>query len=291
MHHMLPHTPVGPPRGYSLRVAVARTSGPGTGLRRRTKHLVLRAVDHAPERVQRRVTWWRRGHHRFGSLRRLTPVSSVYGFDRGLPIDRYYIEAFLARQVPSPGYSGGALHGRVLEVGGREYVDQFATFAAEPAPGHVHRVDVLHANAANPEATIVGSLTDLDALPEHAFDCIVCTQTLHVIYDARAVLRTLHRGLRPGGTLLLTAPGITRSCLPDRDAWGDWWRFTARSLARLLGEVFDAADVEVEAYGNVLSATAFLYGFAAEELKPAELELRDPDFEVILAARARKAVG
>jgi SAM-dependent methyltransferase len=263
-------------------VAVARTSGRGTGLRRRTKDLVLRAVDHSPERVQRRVAWWRRGHHRFGSLRRLTPVSAAYGFDRGVPIDRHYIEAFLARQVPSPGYSSGSIHGRVLEIGGREYVDTFGS-------GHVDRVDVLHANASNPEATIVGSLTDPEALPGDAFDCIICTQTLHVIYDARTVLRTLHRGLKPGGTLLLTAPGITRSCLPDRDAWGDWWRFTALSLRRLLGEVFDPARVDVESYGNVLSAAAFLYGFAADELKPAELELRDPDFEVVLAARARKA--
>jgi hypothetical protein len=54
--------------------------------------------------------------------------------------------------------------------------------------------------------------------------------------------------------------------------------------------VFEPADVHVEAYGNVLSATAFLYGFAADELREAELDLRDPDFEVILGVRAtRKA--
>jgi hypothetical protein len=269
-------------------VAVAETSSSGWGVRRRARTAILGVVARSPESVQRRVEWWRRGHHHFGSLRRLTPVSTVYGFDRGLPIDRYYIEAFLARHIASPGYSGGSIHGRVLEIGGREYVDQFGVPGDASKPGHVHRVDVLHANASNPEATIVGSLTDPAALPAGAFDCIICTQTLHVIYDARAVLRTLHAGLGDGGTLLLTAPGITRSCLPDRDAWGDWWRFTAHSLQRLLGEVFDPADVHVEAYGNVLSATGFLYGFAADELRPAELDLRDPDFEVILAARATR---
>ncbi len=272
-------------------MAAADSSPPATGVRRRAKNAVLGVIARSPTRLQHRVEWWRRGHHRFGSLRRLTPVSTVYGFDRGLPIDRYYIEAFLARHAANPGYNGGAIHGRVLEVGGREYVDRFAILAAEPAAGRVHRVDVLHANASNPEATIVGSLTDPGALPPGAFDCIICTQTLHVIYDTRAVLRTLHAGLREGGTLLLTAPGITRSCLPDRDAWGDWWRFTAHSLQRMLGEVFDPADVHVEAYGNVLSATGFLYGFAADELRPAELDLRDPDFEVILAARATRSVA
>jgi SAM-dependent methyltransferase len=270
-------------------VPVAESSGSGRGLRRRAKDVVLDVVARSPEGVQRRVEWWRRGHHRFGTLRRLTPISTVYGFDRGVPIDRYYIEAFLARHAPSPGYSGGVIQGRVLEIGGREYVDRYGIAGTTPAPGRVHRIDVLHANASNPEATIVGSLTDPSALPAGAFDCIICTQTLHVIYDARAVLRTLHAGLREGGTLLLTAPGITRSCLPDRDAWGDWWRFTAHSLQRLLGEVFDPADVHVEAYGNVLTATGFLYGFAAEELHEAELDLRDPDFEVILGARATRS--
>ena len=34
----------------------------------------------------------------FGSLRRLNPVSTMFGYDRGRPIDRYYIEEdFLAR--------------------------------------------------------------------------------------------------------------------------------------------------------------------------------------------------
>ena len=58
---------------------------------------------------------------------------------------------------------------------------------------------------------------------------------------------------------------------------------------RMLGEVFDPADVHGEAYGNVISATGFLYGFAAEELRPAELDLRDPDFEVVLGARATRS--
>ena len=34
----------------------------------------------------------------FGDLRRLAPVSKEFGFERGLPVDRYYIEKFLAEQ-------------------------------------------------------------------------------------------------------------------------------------------------------------------------------------------------
>lgn len=216
---------------------------------------------------------------RMGSLRRMRPFSDSYGFERGLPIDRYYIEDFLTRIGEQQGYSGGVLQGRVLEIGGREYVDRF---------GRADQVDVLHENAANPAATIVGDLTVESTLPAGVFDCILCTQTLHVIYDFRAALQSLHRGLKPGGTLLATIPGITPGCRPDRDLWGDWWRFTSSSARRVFEETFPAEEIHVEAYGNLLSATAFLYGLAAHELKPEELRLRDPDFEVTIAIRARR---
>lgn len=219
---------------------------------------------------------------------RLTPTSSYFGFDRGTPIDRYYIQQYLSRFGGSEGYATGAIRGRVLEIGGREYVDRFG-IAGDPAdPASVRQVDVLHANAANQEATIVGDLEDPECLPEGTFDCIICTQTLHVIYDFRAALRTMHRGLAEGGVLLLTVPGITSACTPDRDEWGDWWRFTASSVRRLLGEVFAPEDVYAESYGNVLSAVSFLHGLAAEELRAGELDSRDPGYEVTVAARAVK---
>lgn len=223
---------------------------------------------------------------RWGSLA-LAPVSSNYGFDRGLPVDRWYVEHYLKRFAGHPGYAGGSIQGRVLEIGGREYADKFGAPAREPAIGVVHRVDVLHENDSNPEATIVGDLTQRGTLPEAVFDCIICTHTLHVIFDVRSALAELRRGLKPGGVLLLTAPGITRSCVPDRDAWGDWWRFTSQSLRRLAEEHFEPRDVTVEAYGNVLTATAFLYGLAAGELKESELTVRDPDFEVVIGLHAR----
>jgi SAM-dependent methyltransferase len=247
-----------------------------------------RCLSVLPLRERRRLRRWLRGPVRFGSLRRLSPLSPVYGLSRGLPVDRYYIESFLSRFVPQPGYAAGVIQGRVLEIGGREYVDRYGQWADAPTPGHVHRVDVLHASPVNPEATLVGSLTDEHSLPRDAFDCVICTQTLHVIFDTRAALHTLHRALKPGGTLLLTVPGITRSCVPDRDTWGDWWRFTSSSLRRLLEAEFPPDQIHVEAYGNVLTAAAFLYGLAREDLRTAELDSRDRDFEVLVTARAVK---
>jgi SAM-dependent methyltransferase len=238
--------------------------------------------------LRRRVA---RRRLRWSLADRRVPVSACWGFDRGLPIDRHYIESFLARFAPQEGYACGDLHGRVLEVGDRQYVDRFATVAERPGPGVVHHVDVLHENAANTAATVVGDVTDSDTLPAGAFDCIVATQVLCVIWEVRAALENLHRALKPGGVLLLTAPGITSALRPDRDHWGDWWRFTSSSLRRLLEDAFPGGRVQVEGYGNLQSATFFLHGLAAGDLSVQELDLRDPDYEVTIAGRAVKARG
>jgi SAM-dependent methyltransferase len=213
--------------------------------------------------------------------RGLEPVSRKFGFDRGLPIDRYYVEHFLARQAGIDEYGAGDVTGRVLEIGDDRYSRRFGK--------QVERSDVFNFSDVSPGVTIVGDLTREDDMPADAFDCIICTQTLLVLYDFRGAIRTMARGLKPGGVLLLTNPGISRLCRPDVDLWGDYWRFTSLSVRRLLEEVFPPENVRVEAYGNVLSATAALYGLAASELTHEELDLRDADYEVIVAARAVKA--
>src|SRR6202035_2497766 len=49
------------------------------------------------------------GWVRFGSLRRLQPVSRKFGYDRGTPISRYYIETFLKARKND-------IRGRVVEI-------------------------------------------------------------------------------------------------------------------------------------------------------------------------------
>jgi SAM-dependent methyltransferase len=245
---------------------------------------VLWAVRHPGGRL-RRATW----PATLGvAAVRGRPASLDYGFARGHPVDRYYIEDFLRRFGGTPDYVAGSIQGRVLEVGGRRYTDKFGTLSDTPAVGKVHQVDVLHVDASNPEATMVGSLTDPHTLPAGAFDCIMCIQTLHVIYDVHAVVRTVHAALRPGGTALFTVPGITSSCRPERDHWGDWWRFTEASARRLFQEAFPAENVQVEVYGNLTAAVALLAGIAAEELPQHRLRLRDPEYDVLIGVRAVK---
>jgi SAM-dependent methyltransferase len=241
-----------------------------------------------PKRMRRRIRWgYRRitarppvGTVRLGSLRRTAPISTSFGFDRGQPIDRYYIEKFLRRH----GEASDLIRGRVLEVQEAVYARQFGANAS------IERIDVLDINPDNREATLVADLADAPNLRSDAFDCIICTQTLLLIYDVHAAVRTLHRVLKPGGTALVTIPGISQICRPQgSEAWGDYWRFTTTSARRLFEDAFGPGEVTVEAHGSVLSAAAFLYGLAAEELTESELEARDPNYQLVIGVKAVKA--
>lgn len=212
---------------------------------------------------------------RFGSLRRLTPVSRKFGWDRGgLPVDRHYIEQFLQRHASE-------IAGHVLEVRDDTYARKFGG-------DRVVRTDVLHPTADNPKATIVADLTQAEHLPGDTFDCIILTQVLPFIPDVLAAVRTLHRLLRPGGVVLATMPGISQIVRYDMDRWGDYWRFTSLSARRIFECAFPSGGVQVEAHGNVLAATAFLQGLSSRELRPDELEYHDPDYEVLITVRAVK---
>ena len=210
----------------------------------------------------------------FGDLRRTTPISRDFGTDRGLPIDRYYIEAFLARHASD-------VQGAVLEVGDSVYTRRFGG-------DRVQRADIWHVDASNPRATIIGDLANPPPLAPAAFDCIVLTQTLQLVGDPAAALQTVHFLLRPGGVVLLTVP-----CLTSVVPWSQWgpswyWGFTAAGVDRLLANTFGAGQPHSTVYGNVLAATAFLHGLASQELTARELDFVDSDYQVVIAARATK---
>ncbi|CAA9295622.1 MAG: hypothetical protein AVDCRST_MAG26-4425 [uncultured Chloroflexia bacterium] len=204
-----------------------------------------------------------------GTLRRTAPLSSRWGYDRGTPVDRFYIERFLEQHRND-------IRGRVLEIKDSSYTDRFGT--------QVEARDVLDVDAANPSSTIVADLAAADIVPSDHFDCFVCTQTLGMIYDVRAAVGHAHRILRPGGVLLATLPALSRL---DRRL-PDYWRFTPASCNLLFGEVFGAANVAVESHGNVLAAIASMSGMAREELSLREMETRDERYPLVVTVRAVK---
>ena len=213
------------------------------------------------------------GRVAFGDLRRTRPIDAYFGWDRGQPIDRYYIERFLASH-------GADVRGHVLEVGDATYTRRFGE-------DRVTRSDVLHVDPDAPEATIVADLADGAGIPADAFDCIILTQTLHLIFDVPAAVATVHRILAPGGVVLATVPGISQV---DRGEWSDtwYWSFTAPAARRMFEARFAANEVTIEQHGSVLSAVALLEGLASHELTEAELSVDDEAYPVFVGIRAVK---
>lgn len=210
----------------------------------------------------------------FGDLRRTDPISRDFGYSRGTPIDRVFIEAFLDQRRAD-------IRGRVLEIGDDTYTRRFGG-------DRVVSAEVLHVATDDPAVTYVGTLEDGAGLPSDSFDCIVLTQTLQLVFDVDAALRTVQRVLRPGGVLLATVPGITQIA---SDQWSaTWsWSFTPYSIRHLLEAAMPGAVIDIAARGNVLTSTAFLQGIAAEELTTAEMDPDDPTFPMLITARAVKA--
>jgi SAM-dependent methyltransferase len=220
----------------------------------------LRALIRALRRGRRPV--W------LGSLGSTTPLSPDWGYARGTPVDRWYIDAFLRRHRQD-------ITGRVLEVKDSGYTDKYGDGVVERA--------VLDVDPGNELATYVADLADGGGLPSESYDCFVLTQTLQYIFDVRSAVATAHRLLLPGGVLLATVPVTSRVTEPPLT---DYWRFTPASVKALLGDVFGAGAVAVSAPGNVLAQIAFLEGMAAEDLDDLELEAADDRFPLIVCARA-----
>ncbi len=213
------------------------------------------------------------GSVRFGDLHRLEPLTRSFGYERGHPIDRYYIEKFLKQYEKD-------ISGHVIEIGDDRYTRMFGT--------GVTRSDVLDQAHPDSNPTIIADLANADHVPTDSFDCVIITQTLQFIYDVHAAVNTLHRILKPGGVVLGSLPSLSPICRCDMDRWGDYWRFTSAAVRKLFIECFEPDNIHVDSHGNVLVAMAFLQGMSAEDMTTQELDYKDQDYEVLITIRAAK---
>lgn len=203
----------------------------------------------------------------------ITPVSHLFGCDRGTPIDRYYIDKFLFENKSK-------ITGICCEIAEDTYCKKWGS--------DISRQEILHYDNTNPDATIVGDLTKHETLPANLLDCFVCTQTFNFIYDVKSAFQGAYQMLKPGGVLLATVAGLSQVSRYDMVRWGDYWRFTDLSLKRI-AEERGFKGVQVKIYGNAMSATAFVQGVAVEDLKDVRiLDEHDDDYQVTLGLIATK---
>lgn len=200
------------------------------------------------------------------------PVSTVFGLDRGMPVDRYYIEQFLQENRQY-------ITGDVLEIAENTYTEQFGS--------HVSNSYILHVNGG--EGNIIkGNFETGEGISPRMVDCIICTQTLPFLYDLSSAARNIVTMLKPGGAALLTVSGITQISRYDMDRWGHFWSFTNASLTKLFQQEAPLENITVKTYGNVKTAAAFLYGLSVEDLPEDVFSYHDPDYQLIITAVIRR---
>jgi hypothetical protein len=207
----------------------------------------------------------------WGVLASTNPFSDQFGIDRGTPIDRIFIDTFINQH-------SSLIRGQVLEIGDDRYSRRYV--------GDVTATDIVDVDPDNGSATLVADLARPGSLPLERYDCAIVTQTLQYVADLETAMHNLCDCLIPGtGALLATVPGIARVD-PGNGRPGDRWRFTPRGLFDLLAGVFAPDEIACVGYGDLHTATAFLYGLAAEDVGLASGAERTSDFPVVVCARA-----
>jgi hypothetical protein len=199
---------------------------------------------------------------RWGNLRRTFPFSATYGFERGTPIDRHYLHAFLAQQQR-------LITGHVLEVQTDSYTQRFGrgirrsdTFDIVPSPDVTYVCDFAHCET---------------AIPDRAYDCLLLPNTLPHFRELEPALSNAMRVVRPGGTILASAAGL----LPLTGDVPEYWRLSPDGWRERLSAAWPGASLEVAGHGNCLVAIAAQLGLALEELTHAELDAHDPRYPVL----------
>ncbi len=202
----------------------------------------------------------------------LRPISRSFGREFGTPIDRYYIEEFLLENKKY-------VCGTVMEIADNLYTRKFGS--------NVTVSKVLHINGWN--GTIKGDLSTGEGLVENDLDCLICTQTLQMIFDIEMALKNIHKTLKKGGVALVTIHGISQISMGDYSKWGEHWRVTrkaALTLARNAG--FEDEGVECFSYGNVKTAMCFLYGMCMEQLVESDFKYQDEQYPLVLGIKLKK---
>jgi SAM-dependent methyltransferase len=216
-----------------------------------------------PQATARLRCFWR-GYElpRWGNLRRTQPFSATYGFERGTPIDRYYLHQFFVRH-------GKLITGDVLEVQTTSTTERYGTA--------VKRADTFDIVPDFAPTYLCDFTAAPSPIPDRAYDCVLLPNTLPHFRDLDGGLANALRVVRPGGAILASAGGL----LPLTADVPDYWRFSPDGWRARLAAAWPNAEVTVEGRGNCLAAIAAQLGLAVEELSARELDAVDPRFPVL----------
>jgi SAM-dependent methyltransferase len=232
-------------------------------------NVIRKIVAKLPEAQKTRLARIRRPKFTYLLRPPTKPISNCHGFDRGTPVDRHYIEAFLEE-------NSSLIRGLCLEVTDAGYTRRFGR--------EVQRVDVLDINPGNKQANIICDLRRLDRIDDETYDCFILTQVLQYIDDLDAAVAEVARILKPGGSVLVTLPAlhVMEPLHPH------FWKFSTHSARYLFGKHFPADHLDVRGWGNVATGVASLVGLSQEDLPKRHMECHDPEYTCTISVRATK---
>jgi hypothetical protein len=188
-------------------------------------------------------------------------ISNDFGFSRGTPIDRYYIEKFIEK-------NRNYISGNVLEFGDNYYYKKYANSKNS-------RCDIFTSELefkTGRKDKIYGDLTKVNPENFTQYDCIICTNVLNFIFDIDSATIGITKLLKPNGICILTLAGYsTHISKYDYDRWGDYWRFTDKSAELLFNNYLEIVDKNL--YGNYFAASAQINGYSLEDIDPSMANL------------------
>ncbi len=190
----------------------------------------------------------------------LKPISTIYGFDRGMPVDRFYIEKFIETQKKS-------IRGRVVEIVDDKYIRMFGKDQVTKADV----IDLFPTKLAN----IHADLRNMPQVKSNTYDCVVITQTYNVMDDFESGIKEVSRILKPGGVVLVTVPVLS----PGWNLKVNFWRFGEKGLKSVFGKYFKT--VKVQGLGNQKACEYFWVGMATNDMTKMELEKQDDKYPLI----------
>ncbi|MGR4854902.1 class I SAM-dependent methyltransferase [Streptomyces violaceus] len=203
----------------------------------------------------------------WGQLRRLTPICPDFGISRGTPIDRHYLNQFIAE-------IRDLVQGDVVEIGGNDGNKDVYGFTRTSG---YRGLDIREA----PGVSLVGDAADPGIIPADSLDAIIAFNVLEHTARPWQVVDNMRQWLRKGGRAYCMVPSAQRLHGAPEDYW--------RPLPAALREMFGAwSEQTVYQYGNPMSVIASLMGVAAEELDTLELSTYHPAYPVASCVVARK---
>ncbi len=200
-------------------------------------------------------------------------ISKRYGFDRGKPIDRYYIEKFIENNKE-------VIRGKCLEIDNDFYTVRFGGKMVS----HKDVLDIIETKRAN----IKGDIRNLKGkIADDVYDCIILTQTLNVLDDYESSIGECYRILRPGGVLLVTMPTVSPSTSKGNSET-NMWRFSVLGAKYVFGKFFNKEKLKVIGMGNMEAVKFFWMGMSIEDMNEEGLSFKNGDKALIIGIRATK---